>query len=535
MDGSVVQVNTPTGASTTERDLIAYPEGGGQLHLSAKTVPTATWFFVSVGAAGDCPPWIRPGTDCVRVHFTFLTQRLARGTYSASVTISDPEAIDAPQVVMVVARVGAPGVAQVSQFLNPGQSTQVQIDWGGYNYSNAWRAVADDGGNWMRLVVPSQGSFFSFSPVSVRLAPSVDMAPGTYVGRVEVNTTLDARTVPVSMTVTDGPIATPSADSIHVRVAEDGPLALSNPEIPPLRLNNTGRGDLAVTGASASGAGIFAHVRKNAVIVRVSRRNLGPGSYTGAIRIECNAVNCPVEVPVQFDVVAAAPPQVRYQGMLTSYPFGLALVTTPGGIVTIDGEQFTTARFESNIGYPLPDTLGDAQVLVNGQPARLFNLSSTQATVQVPASTALGLGEVQVVRAGTTGNRVTIHVVPQLPRIVSVLNEGGGPIDMAHPIKAGEVVVFEVTGLGSTTPEVPDGMPAPGNLVAVPNVAPVLLFSGYQKEIAIVPNSYMIPGRIGVFRVIVRMPSGFPASDRWVNVRIKAGETLSNPVQIRLE
>ena len=53
LESSVVQVDTPTGASTTERDLIAYPEGGGQLHLSAKTVPTATWFFVSVGAEGD--------------------------------------------------------------------------------------------------------------------------------------------------------------------------------------------------------------------------------------------------------------------------------------------------------------------------------------------------------------------------------------------------------------------------------------------------------------------------------------------------
>ena len=63
-----------------------------------------------------------------------------------------------------------------------------------------------------------------------------------------------------------------------------------------------------------------------------------------------------------------------------------------------------------------------------------------------------------------------------------MLNERGGPINMAYPIKAGEVVVFEVTGLGSTTPEVPDGMPAPGNLVGAPNVAPVILFSDHRSK-----------------------------------------------------
>lgn len=56
LGSSVVQVNTPTGASTSERDLIAYPEGGGQLHLSAKTVPPATWLFVSVDARAIAHP-----------------------------------------------------------------------------------------------------------------------------------------------------------------------------------------------------------------------------------------------------------------------------------------------------------------------------------------------------------------------------------------------------------------------------------------------------------------------------------------------
>lgn len=63
-----------------------------------------------------------------------------------------------------------------------------------------------------------------------------------------------------------------------------------------------------------------------------------------------------------------------------------------------------------------------------------------------------------------------------------MLNEGAVQSPWCIRSRPGEVVVFEVTGLGSTTPEVPDGMPAPGNLVGAPNVAPVILFSDHRSK-----------------------------------------------------
>ena len=206
------------------------------------------------------------------------------------------------------------------------------------------------------------------------------------------------------------------------------------------------------------------------------------------------------------------------------------MTAAPGDILTIFGELFTTQRTRVGSSLPLPDLLGDAQVLVNNRPAKLLGLSSGRAQLQISWSEPAGQGEIQVVRRGVPGNRVSVGVAPQWPLITRMFDETGLTIDATHAAKSGSIINFDVTGLGGTNPPIADGMPGPATPLAVPKANTVLNCYVSPSPIQVALNAYLIPGQFGLFRASGRLPAAIGSG--WVGVQVNAGDAASNIVLI---
>jgi hypothetical protein len=118
---SVVTAHVAVGATGTSQTLLAGNIGDGVLSLSVAITPAITWLAVSVLPLVVCPAYF-DGT-CNAIQFTFKSAGLAAGSYSARVTVSDPNAVDSPQVVIVTLFVGDPQA--IEKYVAPGTTTDI--------------------------------------------------------------------------------------------------------------------------------------------------------------------------------------------------------------------------------------------------------------------------------------------------------------------------------------------------------------------------------------------------------------------------
>src|SRR5260370_41785257 len=88
--------------------------GDGQLHLQATS--SVPWLVASVKQTDFC------GLigSCIPVQITLQTSSLAKGTYTGLITVSDSNAIDAPQFVTVTVAVGGSVPDKLEYFVPPG-------------------------------------------------------------------------------------------------------------------------------------------------------------------------------------------------------------------------------------------------------------------------------------------------------------------------------------------------------------------------------------------------------------------------------
>jgi len=90
-----------------------------------------------------------------------------------------------------------------------------------------------------------------------------------------------------------------------------------------------------------------------------------------------------------------------------------------------------------------------------------------------------------------------------------IRNDDGGLVTASHPIhrNANEALVIYTTGLGATSPAVPDGMPGPNSPFAVAITAPTVTLGGVS-----LPVLYygLAPGEVGVYQINVSVPGSVP-------------------------
>ncbi|MCX6635981.1 MAG: hypothetical protein NT090_13005, partial [Acidobacteria bacterium] len=139
-------VSVAQGSGGPTRTVEAYNGGDGTLSLAVSS--SVSWAVASVGAQRAC--FSRAGA-CLPIQVALNTASLARGSYTGTITVSDPNALDAPQTITVTVLAGGGVPDRLDLFVAPNGSTAEAVFT--TNSSLQPRASTDSGGNWLMVVL----------------------------------------------------------------------------------------------------------------------------------------------------------------------------------------------------------------------------------------------------------------------------------------------------------------------------------------------------------------------------------------------
>ena len=525
---AVGPVFVEAGANAPAQRINAFNIGDGSLNLSIAS--SASWLSGSLGAPTNCTGG--PVTACIPVNITVNAAGLALGTYTESLTLTDPNAIDSPQNVTVTVQVdGAP--TSVDLYVTPtgGPLTTASqtVNTGGSVTSTV---KTSDNGPWLSFALSGGGSFTFFTPYALQVTSQPGQS-GNYSGTVALSgspNAADNQTINVNLHVTSQPIL--QISTLTFNLIQGQAVQTSN-----VTMQNLGLGALSISGVTASGGSWLAASAPGGATVAVSLdpRSLSPGSYTGSLTLNSNAANTAVPIPVRLNVAAAGNPLISVGGVVDNAAFATGQAVGSGTIAAVFGSQFSATGPAYAGSLPLPTTLAGIQVLVNGTPAPLFYVDASQADFQVPFGLSAGNMIVQVVRNGQGGNQISAPVDSTAPRLFAlrglpaapdsspygiVINSSDGTLALpstlgvpAHPANRGDVVTIYALGLGPVSPSVATGAGAPGAepLARTANPVTVLFGGGFLGNSSATPDyAGLAPNFVGLYQVNVTIPQDAP-------------------------
>jgi uncharacterized protein (TIGR03437 family) len=531
-------------------------------------------------------PWLAASIVGTNVQIALNTSTLAQGMATGLVTVTAANAVDSPQTIAVTVQMGGGVPNSISLYMPPGGAASTTF----LASSTLNAGASPPAGLTLAILSEGGGSFSTTATYQVTATSPASTTPETsYNGRINVISSgfqPDVKSVPVTINVTNGPIATLVQSSIQYNIAQG-----AAPVEKWIQLANAGASALAVTGATVStgaawlttsvnGACLIAGVG-GCVAATGDPTGLSPGKYTATITIASTAKNGPFTVPVEMDVVAAGPPVSYFQGVVDNALYAIGATVSPGDLVAVRGEQFTTGAAVAAQKLPLGTTLGGATVYVNGVAVPTYYVAAShvenqggQITFQVPYSTSAGQATVRVDRNdnGTvqTGNTISMPVAAVAPRLLQFqLAVTGNTIatvsniatespvgtnyaiatftDFAtfpipttagvasRPATAGDTLIFYGLGFGQTSPAATEGVAVPG-VANVPNALMVFGQSVLPGLDVVATPSYcgLTPGSVGLYQVNVTVPAGTPRGSA-VPVFLQIGSVTSNSVAIAVQ
>jgi uncharacterized protein (TIGR03437 family) len=271
--------------------------------------------------------------------------------------------------------------------------------------------------------------------------------------------------------------------------------------------------------------------------------------YTGSVAVNTNAANA-VTVPLEFRVVAAGAPMIRFEGVVNNATFEGGMALGAGEIVALMGEQLSMQAPAVASSFPWPTQLGGTRVLVNGVPAPIYYSSYNQVNFQLPYGLSQGSADIRVERDGQAGNTVAIDTQPVAPRILLnpyqyaiAINSDGSyampatPGIPSHPAKAGDALVIYTLGLGPTSPPVTAGASAPSEpLARVPGLTFVLIGKPFDmKQTQVEPLfAGLTPGFSGLYQINFVVPEDTPKGSS-VALYLTVNGVNSNVAQIAIQ
>jgi uncharacterized protein (TIGR03437 family) len=541
---AVGPMSIAAGATAAAPLVEAYNAGDGSLALTAQS--SASWLTASIGVQTTCKTVpAPPASSCIPIQIQVNAGSLAASAtpYTGIITITAPNTIDAPQTITVTAAVGGTIPSNVNVYVAPGTEQDVTI------YTNSMLSAqtkTNDGASWLSLALQGTGSFRFALPYYIRVVPQANQTSGTYSGTITTsgsNFAGDNKTIAVTMQVTTQPIAQASPSQLNLTLAQGAP-----PVTLGVALLNTGQGTLTVQSASSSAQGVTASSISGGAAVKFDPGSLAPGSYTGALMITSNAVNGPVNVPINFTVESKGAPSIPFQGVVDDAIFAAGDPVASGDIVALFGDQLFFSAGTLGSGSPLGTTIGTTQVLVNGKAAPLFYASYGQINLQVPFETATGSAQVQVMRDGVASNTVSLPIANRAARLLLIgvgsygaientdfstpMPIGSFPGVNTHPAHIGDTLTLFGIGMGPTNPASATGVgpTAAASLTSTPTV-----FFGYFISVPATPlYAGVTPGFAGLYQVNVTIPDGVPTGNVDVRLMFPDG-TVSNPVQIAVQ
>ncbi len=202
---------------------------------------------------------------------------------------------------------------------------------------------------------------------------------------------------------------------------------------------------------------------------------------------------------------------------------------TQGAIISVFGPDLATFSIQAG-SIPLPLSVENLVLELNGQPLRLFYVSPSQINAQLPAVLLPGLYTLVLLRESDPGPTMLVDIRETAPQIFVYPGTGraiaqnqdwslNGPDSPAYP---GEYITVYVNGIGALTYLVPSGIPSyaePLSRCSLPHSATI---GGLTAEVAFLG---LTPGLIGVGQANIAVP-GLPPGDHPVVLTI--GDTNSN-------
>jgi murein DD-endopeptidase MepM/ murein hydrolase activator NlpD len=306
-----VQITLQAGSAAQSQGVNIRNTGGGTLAWSA--VSSVAWVSVSP-ASGSVGKGQSGGTTV-----TVNPAGMEPATYTASITISSPEASNGSQTINVTLVVTpAPTLSVSTASLSfasqvggdpPAQTVSISNSGGG---TLNWSASEDI--PWL-TVSPATGTLSSAQNAAAAVAvATAGLTAGTYNGTINFTASGASgspKTIAVTLTITPAPAIGVSAASLSF-TAQVG----ANPPEQALTVTNTGSGTLQWTASEpmawlvgSPGTGSLSAGQSAAIALSVSTSGLTVGTYEGTITISApGAANSPQSVPVSLVVTAAPVP-----------------------------------------------------------------------------------------------------------------------------------------------------------------------------------------------------------------------------------
>ena len=409
-------ISIAVGANGATRSIDATNPGSGSLTLSARS--SVSWIAPTIGASRVCS---LGGNTCVPIQFGLNTASLARGVYTGIVTVSDPAAIDAPQTITVTVQVGG-SVPDATTLFVPTRAGATASASFATNSPIQGAPSTTSGGNWLSLAFDGASSFAFTLPYVVRVT-NPGLAEGTYNGALAISGSIfapDNKSIPVTMRVTSQPILALSQTSVRTRLALTAPQQTTF-----INCTNAGLGALTLADNAATvsaGASWLTATRfpgTNFIQLNANSTNLAPGNYSATVTINSNAVNGPLTMPYDFEVVAAGPPQVSAGGVVDNATYAGNDELGRGVIAAVFGEQLLMRDPVAATSLPLQTTLSGLRVLINNQAAPVYYASYNQINFQIPFDAPEGLATVSVERDGVRSNLTAVRIVNRAPRLLT--------------------------------------------------------------------------------------------------------------------
>ena len=319
LNPSALTFTTQAGTSPASQTIIVNNTGNAPLNFSAAASTTSGGLWLKVlPTAGTVPA---AGSKTVTVSVS--SSALAPGTYTGSITVSDPNASNSPQSTSVTLTVtGSPTISLTPASLtftttggqNPAAQQITVRNTGNAPLSFSAAASTTNGGAWL-TVSPVSGTVApgASTPLTVSVN-SAALAAGTYTGHITVSDpkatnspqstsvtlTVGAPTIsltPASLTFTTKPGQSPAAQQITVRNTGNAPLSFS-------AAASTTNGGAWLTVSPVSGT--VAAGGSTLLTVSVNSAALAAGTYSGRITVsDPKATNSPQSTSVTLSVTSA--------------------------------------------------------------------------------------------------------------------------------------------------------------------------------------------------------------------------------------
>jgi uncharacterized protein (TIGR03437 family) len=536
--------------------------GSGVLNWTASTSTLSggsNWLKIDTAAGASSANAASP-----QITVSIDAAALPPGIYYGLVKVTSPTAANSPQVVTIFLEVLAAGsdpgamvqppelVFNIPPGVTPG-SQSVSV----YNIGAVGKTfVVGRPPGFGVLVLPHEGALDPSAPSPIVIQPTGTFPAGTYTQVLDFQFS-DGRVQSVRLTVITGSSATVTSSvgrqardasactptrlvpalitlGASFSVSAGWPVALSvkvsddcsNPQVagsvtasfsngdPPLALEPLNDGTWQGTWASGRVLGD--------VIVRLDAADPKQG-ISGSREVD-GSLSSDKDPPtfMQGSIGNAALP-VPYQPV------------APGAFVSIFGTKLADG-FEAAQSLPLPNTLGNTQVFVAGEPAPLDFVTDGQINLLVPYDVnGTAPQQIFIQRGQTYSLPVTVDMAAAQPAIflsgghgivVGVRSDGTQfLVSSSNPAHSGDTLVIYCSGLGATDQNIVAGSQTPLDRLSNTRVPVAATIGGKNASILF---AGLTPGASGLYQVNAVVPPGVIPGDEVPIVLTVAGQSSSS-------